>query len=191
MKKGFVLGLVCFTVISICGIQLAFASDSSVITGAIEKYKKKNYLGCISDLNLFTEKDTTNAVAWYYLGSAYMNISMNTEAHAAFEKVIELNTVPKLTSYAIQAELCMESKEKCKYENFTLAEIKKLKADPTNFLKEYFEKKNEVVEKDPQTVQIENLIKGSYANHIHPDAQEFIRQERLKMKQNEINADKA
>ncbi len=188
MKKGFIVGLILLTGIMMSGIQVIGAEDTAAIKSAIKKYKDKNYLGCISDLKLYTQKDPNSATAWYYLGNSYMNIAMKPEAHEAFEKVVTLNTVPKLTSYAIQAELCMENVEKCKYQNFTLDEIKKLKADPNAFLEEYFNKKDEVVEKDEQTVQIENLINGSYANNIHPDAQEFIRQERIKMKQTEINA---
>ena len=191
MKKSFLLGLVFLITFSFCSIQGVFAEDKAVIKGAIKKYKDQNYLGCISDLKIYTQKDPNSATAWYYLGSSYMKISMKPEAHEAFEKVVALNTVPKLTSYSIQAELCMENTANCDYKNFTLDEIKKLKADPTAFLQEYFTKKEVVEEKDAQTIEIENLIKGSYSNNIHPDAQEFIRQERLKMKQTEINANKA
>lgn len=188
MKKGFIVGLILLTGIMMSGIQVIGAEDTAVIKSAIKKYKDKNYLGCISDLKIYTQKDPNSATAWYYLGNSYMNIAMKPEAHAAFEKVITLNTVPKLTSYAIQAELCMENVQKCKYQNFTFEEIKKLKADPNTFLEEYFTKKDNIIGKDEQIVQIENLIKGNYANNIHPDAQEFIRQERIKMKQTEINA---
>lgn len=192
MKKGLILGLVLTMAFSLCSIQSANAAeDSATIKAAISKYKNKNYAGCISDLQMYTQKDPSSAIAWYYLGNSYMNIAMKDEAHAAFEKVIELNTVPKLTSYSIQAELCMENPDSCQYQNFTLDEIKKLKLDPVAFLQEYFTKSTQVEEKDEQTVQIENLIKGSYSNNIHPDAQEFIRQQRLKMKQNEINSNRA
>jgi tetratricopeptide (TPR) repeat protein len=138
---------------------------------------------------MYTEKDPSNAVAWYYLGNAYMNIAMKQDAHNAYEKVIALNTVPKLTSYSIQAELCMENSAKCKYQDFTSDEIKKLKADPSGFLQAYFANMNATT-KDQNVVEIENLINGSYGQNIHPSALEFIRQEEAKMKQNEINEDK-
>ncbi len=187
MKKGLILGLVFLVMLSLSGIQSVFAEDNAVIKGAIKKYKDKNYLGCISDLQIYTKKEPKSAIAWYYLGNAYMKIALREEAHEAFEKVIELNTVPKLTSYSIQAELCMENAEKCQYQNFTLEEINKLKADPTAFLEEYFTKKDEVVQEDAQTVQIKELINGKYGT-VHPEAKEFINQEHLKMRQNEINA---
>ena len=187
MKKELILGLVFLVMFSLSGIQGVFAEDNAAVKAAIKKYKDKNYLGCISDLQLYTKKEPKSAIAWYYLGNSYMKIALKEEAHEAFEKVIELNTVPKLTSYSIQAELCMENAEKCKYQNFTVEEIKKLKEDPTAFLEEYFTKKNEVVQEDEQTVQIKELINGKYGT-VHPDAKEFIRQERVKMQQSEINA---
>lgn len=192
MKKLFMLGLVFALMLNFGCIQKAFADDADpqMIKDAISKYKNKNYIGCISDLRMYTEKDPTSAVAWYYLGNAYMNIALKQEAHAAFEKVIALNTAPKLTSYSIQAQICMENPTKCEYQNFSYDEIKKLKADPTAFLDQYFANMNNT-QKDADTEQIENLINGSYPQNIHPQAREFIRQEKTKMKQNEINTDQA
>ncbi len=192
MKKIFMLGLVFALILSIGFITRVYAKDTNiqVIKDAISKYKNKNYVGCISDLRMYTEKDPSSAIAWYYLGNSYMNIAMKQEAHAAFEKVIALNTVPKLTSYSIQAQICMENPTKCNYQNFSTDEIKKLKADPTAFLEQYFANLANTG-KDADTVEIEQLINGSYSQNIHPQAREFIRQEKTKMKQNEINTDQA
>ena len=192
MKKIFMLGLVFTLLLGLGNIHKVFAQDTdiNIIKEAISKYKNKNYVGCISDLRMYTKDDPTSAISWYYLGNAYMNIAMKQEAHEAFEKVIALNTVPKLTSYSIQAQICMENPQKCEYQNFTYDEIKKLKADPTTFLEQYFANLNNT-EKDADIVEIEHLINGSYSQNIHPQALEFIRQEKTKMKQNEINTDKA
>lgn len=192
MKKIFMLGLVFALILSIGFITRVYAKETNMqlIKDAISKYKNKNYVGCISDLRMYTEKDPSSAIAWYYLGNSYMNIAMKQEAHAAFEKVIALNTVPKLTSYSIQAQICMENPTKCNYQNFSTDEIKKLKADPTAFLEQYFANLANTG-KDADTVEIEQLIKGSYSQNIHPQAREFIRQEKTKMKQNEINTDQA
>ena len=57
-------------------------------------------------------------------------------------------------------------------------------------MEQYFANLNNT-EKDDDTVEIENLIKGNYPQNVHPQAQEFIRQEKTKMKQNEINTDQA
>lgn len=192
MKKIFMLGLVFALILSIGFITRVYAKETNMqlIKDAISKYKNKNYVGCISDLRMYTEKDPSSAIAWYYLGNSYMNIAMKQEAHAAFEKVIALNTVPKLTSYSIQAQICMENPTKCNYQNFSTDEIKKLKADPTAFLEQYFANLANTG-KDADTVEIEQLINGAYSQNIHPQAQEFIRQEKTKMKQNEINTDQA
>ena len=186
------LAILILTITGVFGIGVQAAStskssDNKIIKGAISKYKQKNYVGCISDLKEFTENDKTSAVAWYYLASSYMEIGMTTEAHEAFNKTIELNTVPALTSYAIQAEMCMETNEKCKYKEFTYDEIKKLKADPVSFMAEYNTQKEEAPKSETDT-EIDKLIKGAYSNNIHPSARDFIMQERAKMKQNEINS---
>lgn len=188
MKKVFMLGLVFGILMSFCNVQSAFAdtTEATVIKQAIEKYKKKNYVGCISDLRIYTTKDPTSAIAWYYLGNAYMNIALKEEAHEAFTKVINLNTVPKLTSYSIQAQICMENPARCDYQNFNSDQIKKLKADPAAFLEQYFANLNSKTE-DADSAEIKNLINGTYPQNVHPEAKEFIRQEKIKIKQNEIN----
>ena len=192
MKKLFMLSLVFAIMLSVANTQkvLAESEDTQIIKDAISKYKNQNYVGCISDLRMLTEDDPSNAIAWYYLGNAYMNIAMKKEAHFAFEKVVELNTVPKLTSYSIQAQICMENPTKCEYQNFTNEQIKELKSDPAGFLDQYFANLNNT-NKDADTVEIENLINGSYPQNLHPQAREFIRQEKTKMKQNEINTNQA
>ena len=165
-------------------------SDASIIKGAIAKYKNKNYLGCISDLRMYLTQDPSSAIAWYYLGNSYMNIAMKTEAHQAFDRVVQLNSVPKLTSYSIQAKICMENPTKCQYQDFTYDEIVKLKADPMTFLDQYFASLSGE-NKDVSQIEIERLIEGYYRNNIHPSARDFIMQEQAKMKQLEINANKA
>ena len=189
MKKLLVLGLIISVISIYCSANTVQAneSDTKVIKEAISKYKAKNYLGCISDLRLLTEKDPKNAVAWYYLGNSYMYISMKEEAHAAFEKVIELNTVPQLTSYSIQAKLCMENKEKCKYQDFTLDEIQKLKRDPVKFLEEYLVKQQNLQKFNAPDAEITKLINGQYPNNIHSDAQSFITSTKTNMEKDAIN----
>ncbi len=188
MKKSLMLGLIIMVTLGFCGINNAFAAvNNGMIKSAINKYKAKNYVGCISDLRMYTDEDKMNAVAWYYLGSAYMNISMKQEAYDAYERVIALNTVPKLTSYAIQAELCMQDSSNCRYRNFTNEEIKQLRANPLEFMKTYEANRN-IQTIDPETKEIEALINsGTYGSRVHPSAQEFINQERTKIRQSQIN----
>ncbi len=192
MKKsilaGFLIALIGLISINTV-VMSAPESETKEIKEAIAKYKAKNYLGCISDLKYLTTKDPTSAVGWYYLGSSYMNIAMKPEAHEAFDKVVTLNTVPQLTSYAIQAKLCMENPANCKYQSFTAEQIQQLKADPTGFLNSLFAPKEEV--KDEGTAEIEKLINGYYGNYLHPEAKEFVDQQKIKMQQLEINSNRA
>ena len=217
MRKLLLTGLVFGLILSVCSTEALCAikrdikksqkessietdkayksvTNSQEIKHAITAYKKGDFLACISILKEYTEKNEENAVAWYYLGSAYMNIAMTTEANAAFDKVIELNSItstPKLTSYAIQAQMCMQNPEKCKYENFSVSEVKKLKDNPAKFISDYYATKRQKSIKSDDVIQIENLIKGSYANNIHPAAQDFILNERAKIKASQINSGKS
>lgn len=185
MKRLFILGLV-FSIISLLSFSInsAFAGDNTV-KEAIAKYKNKNYLGCISDLRIETTKDAENTIAWYYLANSYMNIGMKKEAHEAFDKVVKLNTVPKLTSYSIQAKICMENEKKCNYQNFSNEQIAQLKENPSKFLESYFANLND--NKDKVNVEIEKLINGEYNSKIHPEASRIIMQERTKIEQSKIN----
>ncbi len=193
MKKTFIVLIMTAVITTFC-IQTANAFTSSEGTGiikeAITKYKDKNYLGCISDLRMYVKNDPSSAIAWYYLGNSYMNIAMKNEAHEAFDRVVQINSVPKLTSYAIQAKVCMDNPTRCQYQDFTYDEINKLKADPLNFLDQYFASLNQDT-RSADEIEIERLIDGYYNNNIHPSAKDFIMQEKAKMKQLEINANKA
>ena len=160
--------------------------DPGAIREAISKYKDKNYVGCISDLRIYTEKDPSSVVAWYYLGNSYMKIAMLQEANEAYNRVISINTVPVLTSYSIQAQMCMQDTTKCEYQNFSYDEIKELRKNPTNFLAEYLSKMHNQ-NANADTVEIEKLINGSYPNHLHPDAKNFIIEEKTKIQQNSYN----
>lgn len=186
MKKLVILGLVFSMIGMFC--QVGAEEHTQTIKNAIAKYKQRNFLGCISDLRMITEKDPASAVAWYYLGNAYMNIAMQSEAHEAFDKVVELNSVPKLTSYSIQAKMCMENPARCEYQDLTYKEIQKLKADPVAFINEYLANKNAVT-KSEDDIEIEKLIGGQYSGKVHPNAKEFIRQERAKMEQMNLKSD--
>ncbi len=190
MKRKFILGLVLALSFNFCSIGISYADNSNdaELNAAIKKYKEKNYVGCISDLKQFTEKNGQNAVAWYYLGNAYMNIAMNEDAGKAFSKVVEINSVPKLTSYSIQAQLCMKDPSQCEYKNYSLKEIEQLKINPAKFLEEYNKPKEvEVVPEDPKVVEINRLINGEFHANMHPDAESFIRQETLKIEGQRMN----
>lgn len=193
MKKTLILGILIASLIGVFTINTVNAAvytqeeSKQIIKEAIAKYKEKNYLSCISDLKLYTDKDPDNAVAQYYLGSAYMNVAMKDDARVAFDKVIELNTVPQLTSYAVQAKLCMENPIRCSYKNFNYEEIQKLRENPENFFNEIVNAVKLPEIKDANVEEIDKLIDGAYSG-VHPDAKAFIDQERVKIQQSKMNA---
>lgn len=191
MKKLFITGLMLAMLgglfNTVYALEKVKETNPAAIRDAIAKYKDKNFVGCISDLRMYTEKDPSSAIAWYYLGNAYMRISMQQEANEAYNRVISINTVPVLTSYSIQAQMCMQDPSKCEYQNFSYDEIKELRKNPAEFIAQFLASKQNQ-DSDANTVEIEKLINGSYTNNMHPDAKTFIMQEKTKMRQNEINS---
>ena len=117
------------------GMQ-AFAANlcPQAVRVAINKYKAQDYIGCIQDLEEYSEDDPSNAVAYYYTGIAYMNVGMRDKSIEAFNKVATINSVPILSSYAIQATNCMNNSiVPCKYKKYSKAEIEELVQDPAAF----------------------------------------------------------
>ena len=190
MKKLFITGLVLLAITGLFNTTYATGEETTpvisnpeLIKGAIAKYKEKNFLGCISDLRQYVMQDPSSAVGWYYLGNAYMNIAMKQDAHYSFDKVVQLNTIPKLTSYAIQAKVCMENPARCEYQNLNTSEIAKLRANPQLFLDEYFEAKR-AASSNIEAKEINSLINGTYAGRMHPDVRKFMDIEKTKMESN-------
>ena len=86
---------------------------SSPVYAAISKYKQKNYVGCIQDLIPVVEKDDNNAVAHYYMGIAYAQLGMKSEAQNSYQKVIGINADTKLTEYSKRAIACLNGRPEC------------------------------------------------------------------------------
>lgn len=193
MKKLFIIGMILTLATGMFGTAFAEGTkemDPGAIRAAIAKYKQRNFIGCISDLRMYTEKDPSSAVAWYYLGNSYMNISMLAEANDAYSRVVSINTVPILTSYSIQAQMCMQDPTKCKYQNFNADQIKDLRKNPSEFFAQYMadiQSQNS----DTQAIEIEKLINGEFANNMHPEAKTFIQEEQSKMQQNAYSNNEA
>lgn len=187
MKKMlFTALLICF--IAGTGIDALAASTAynSQIGIAINKYKMRNYVGCIQDLQIIEKKDPSNVVVHYYLASALMQIGATDKASAEFDKVISLNTVPGLTSYSIQAKNCLGGTGKCEYVKLNADQIPNLISDPQNYINALKEKTlNGAVSPDNQ--EIDKLINGKYNSNIHPDAKRVIIDTLLKQEKHDMN----
>lgn len=158
---------------------------------AINKYKNHDYVGCIQDLEDYSQTDPSNAIAFYYSGIAYMKVGMKDKAVEAFEKVASINSVPILSSYAIQATNCMNSNiSPCTYKKYSKDEIQEMLVDPGAF---FAKKEKEPEDKAKETVSIDSdidkLIHGAYPENIHPDANKVIQETRLIQEQERVNAE--
>ena len=158
---------------------------------AINKYKHHDYVGCIQDLEEYSESDPSNAIAFYYSGIAYMKVGMKDKAVQAFEKVASINSVPILSSYAIQATNCMNSNiSPCVYKKYSKDEIEEMLVDPGAFFaKKDSEPENKAEEAVSIDSDIDKLIHGAYPDNIHPDANKVIQETRLIQEQERVNAE--
>ena len=179
------------------GIGLEAISESvycpQVVKSAISKYKAQDYVGCIQDLEDYSDEDPSNVVAYYYTGIAYMQIGMKDKAIEAFHKVATINSVPLLSSYAIQATNCMNMNiVNCAYKKYSKTEIEEMVANPTEFFAKKAaepEQENKPVESTEDISDIDRLIQGSYPENIHPDANKVIQETRLLQEQERVNAE--
>ena len=157
---------------------------------AISKYKGGDYLGCIQDMEEYTAEDPTNAVAYYYMGIAYMKIGLKDNAIESLQKVSTINSIPKLSSYAIQATRCMQKNiTPCTYKNYSDNQLENLIKDPRSFFDTYAGDGNggdisEDIEDD-----MDRLFNGSYPSNIHPDANKVIQETRLIQEQERVNTE--
>ena len=196
------IGKILITAAVIAGMSLpvlanVYCPDNVRI--AIDKYKAQDYVGCIQDLEEYAQKDPTNAIAYYYTAIAYMKVGMKDKAIENFEKVSMINSVPVLSSYAVQASKCMmEETSPCIYKRYTKDEIAEMVKDPFAFFekkeleaqqKESGETKEEEIVSEEEMDDIDRLIKGQYPDNVHPDANRIIQETKLIQEQERVNAE--
>lgn len=88
-------------------------SDSAAVKYAVKKYQTGNYSGCIQDCLNITYHNPKNALAYYYLAMAYTQAGNQEKALTYYNKVISLNSTPKLTEYATRGVTCLTSPVDC------------------------------------------------------------------------------
>lgn len=174
--------------------SIADVSCPNAVRQAINKYKTQDYIGCIQDLEEFSENDPTNSISYYYTGIAYMKIGMKEKAIEAFSKVAALNSIPILSSYAIQASQCMMTEQSpCVYKKYNAVEIEEMVIDPAAFFTRQAELPALEINRETVPVEaltdIDKLIQGVYPENIHPDANKTIQETRLIQEQEKVNAE--
>lgn len=90
------------------------AKNNSDVTNAIKLYKNGNYTECYQSLTKSIKKDSTNALAYYYLAMSAIQVGKSDEAIANYNKAIALSTPnSNLYRYAVKGKTCAEDPEKC------------------------------------------------------------------------------
>lgn len=114
MKKKLCLALSALFLIFFTSIVEAKSTNSSDLANAIKLYKAGNYSECYVNLNEYIKKDSTNALAYYYLAISSAQVGRKDEALSNYEKAIVLS--PKfsnLYNYATKGKICAENPDKC------------------------------------------------------------------------------
>lgn len=189
MKKLFVILVFSLFVLT---HNLGFCADNlkeniATVKSAITYYKAQNYLECINILSEYIKKYDFSAAAHYYLGCAYMRIGLAEKAKENFERTADINTVPQLTSYSLQAVNCIEnSPAPCEYYKLTKKQIVELQADPSGYIENL--RNNLLAEETVEGVdeEIEKLIHGTY-DKVHPEAAKVLLDERMKKDKYNLN----
>lgn len=185
-----IINKIFFTAMVLLGVNAVSAAAEvcpQVIKDAINKYKEQDYIGCIQDLEDYSETDPTNAVAYYYTSIAYMQLGLKDRAIGAFDKVTMLNTIPVLSSYSVQATHCMnDGISPCKYKRYSREEIAEMVQDPAAF---FAEDNKGTADDSASASDFDSLINGKYRNGIHPDANRVIQETKLIQEQERVNTE--
>lgn len=107
MKKLFIN----FVLIAVAATTLCAGmakADNAAIKAAIAKYKAKNYIGCLQDVNEIIKSNPADAAAYYYQALSYAQLGKVSEAQDAYQKVVDLNTNDTLVSNATRGIACLQ-----------------------------------------------------------------------------------
>lgn len=151
MKKKFLVLLSILVLSSAINLAYSKPATNAELSNAIRLYKSANYTECYSRLNDIIKKDSTNAVAYYYLGMASTQLGKKDEAIESYTKAISLTTPSSsIYAYAQKGKRCLETPDKCQdsYEATSLDEF------ITSIKKE---NESTQVRSDYERLRIENL----------------------------------
>jgi len=189
-KKAFIISAILTAFLAVPVIAATPLCPPQV-RAAINKYKGGDYIGCIQDLTEYSENDPSNVIAYYYIGISYMKVGLKDKAIDSLEKVSTINSVPRLSSYAVQATRCMKNNiNPCEYRKVPESQLENLIKDPEAFFAALMgnKEKPEATEASAED-DLEKLINGDYPSNIHPDANKVIQETRLIQEQERVNAE--
>ena len=80
---------------------------SPSIRGAVVKYKQKNFVGAMQDLEEALKKEPKNTAGLYYLALTYTQLGYQEKAKEMYQNVIDLNNNSVLAHYSKYALDCI------------------------------------------------------------------------------------
>ncbi len=81
--------------------------DPALIESLIEKYKEKNYVGCIQEAQSKMQQDNPNPVAMYYMALSYTQIGDVKAALDLYDAILKLKPSDTLTECAVRGRDCL------------------------------------------------------------------------------------
>lgn len=126
MKKTLSLFILGVATVSLLTASDVFAATYNVTPKApkvsaslkpiVAKYRNKNYVGAMQDLEELVKKEKDNTYAKYYLALCYTRLGFKEEAKILYQEVIDKDVNLTLSHYSQQALDCLEnpSTDQCK-----------------------------------------------------------------------------
>src|SRR5574344_1710000 len=139
---------------------------NATLQDSINKYKRRNYTGCLQELFSYVKKHPSSAPAYYYMALAYTQVGDSTKAVTAYEKVISLNSNSTLTTYAKKGKDCLTGGPLCHPE----AAASGTTAAPQS--------------------DLDKFINAPYGNGLSPQVNQELQQKELERAQKQLNSGK-
>lgn len=119
MKKKILMLLSILVLSSTINFAYSKPASNTELANAIRLYKAGNYTECYLRLNEYVKKDSSNAVAYYYLGMTSAQMGKKDDAIANYEKAVSLTSPGNsVYAYAEKGKRCLETPDKCQEPTF-------------------------------------------------------------------------
>ena len=119
MKKHFlcIASMLVLALTANCAFGARTTTNAS-LASAIRLYKAKNYSQSYVVLNNYVKKDSSNALAYYYLAMSCAQVGKKSEAIENYEKAASLATPNgQLEKFAQKGRTCLEAPDRCNEED--------------------------------------------------------------------------
>ncbi len=114
MKKITGIFLIFTLAASMCASYAASEKNvSSSMYEAMNKYRQKNYVGCVQDTKRMIDNGKPSDLAYYYQAISYARLGMANEAKEAYTKAAEVSKNKAIINYANQGLQCINNPSSC------------------------------------------------------------------------------